>query len=436
VNRRACGVKRILPKEGPRVSVASDQLLNCIDPAQLHHPLVFFFLPRPIGFANKPLSVSCLASINRAVIVGAMARYTRKAAAERFEASTASTSPSVSSVPFSNSNTGSTANTPATSGEDEEGFNLQRKVVERVMRTRGIRRKRSAESDGDDLSSSTRPTMKRRAAMKAVCVEIPVWSANVSMGITLTLMVLRLILIAYLKISKDKGKGRAPSNLVDGVEDNVVPDSEANLNDELAPPSDDDDSEFEACKLDSEDEDEDDGNFTLRNGRKLPRRRSSRAPLRRFHDVEEEEDFKVKAAIKESIRGAVNGGASTSTSPTSRNISRRVANAAAFTEHRSAVEDDFGVVSDSDPEGEVMIVTDTEDEPIVQRSRLNMGKGRGKNEGPEKTERDADSIRRAYIADRKEARRLSRLEKQEIRMLETKLGRRLTHVGLASHFYT
>jgi hypothetical protein len=40
---------------------------NYIDLAQLHHPL--FFNPRPIGFANKPLSVSCLASTNRAVIV-------------------------------------------------------------------------------------------------------------------------------------------------------------------------------------------------------------------------------------------------------------------------------------------------------------------------------------------------------------------------------
>jgi len=174
--RRACGVKRILPKGG--VSVAFDKLLNCIDSAQLHHPLVFFFLV-PSVLRNKPLSVSCPASINRAVIVGSMARYTRKAAAQRFETSTSSTSPSVSSVPFSNSNTGSTANTPATSGEDEEGFNFQRKVMERAMRTAGIRRKRS-ESDDDDLSISTRPTTKRRAAMKAVYVEIPVPSASVS----------------------------------------------------------------------------------------------------------------------------------------------------------------------------------------------------------------------------------------------------------------
>ncbi len=114
------------------------------------------------------------------MIVRAMARYTRKAAAERFKTSTSSTtSPSVSSVPFSNSNTGSTANTPATSGEDEEGFSFQRKIMERAMRKTGIRRKRS-ESDDDDLSISTRPTTKRRVAMKAVCVEIPVPPASVS----------------------------------------------------------------------------------------------------------------------------------------------------------------------------------------------------------------------------------------------------------------
>src|SRR6267142_918453 len=117
-----------------------------------------------------------------------MARATGKAITERFEASATSTSASVSSAPLSNSNGGSTVDTPATSGEDEEEFNLQRKAVAKVMRTTGLRRKRSAESDGGDPSVSTRPTTKRRAAMKAVCVEIPVRSPNVSMGIALTLM--------------------------------------------------------------------------------------------------------------------------------------------------------------------------------------------------------------------------------------------------------
>ena len=117
-----------------------------------------------------------------------MARNTGKATAERFEASTTSTSASVSSVPLSNSNAGSTVDTPATSGEDEENFNLQRKAMARVMRTTGLRRKRSAKNDGGDLSVSTRSTTKRRVTMKAVCVEIPVRSANVSMSIALTPM--------------------------------------------------------------------------------------------------------------------------------------------------------------------------------------------------------------------------------------------------------
>jgi hypothetical protein len=103
---------------------------------------------------------------------------------------------------------------------------------------------------------------------------------------------------------------------------------------------------------------------------------------------------------------------------------------------RRGLEVDSDVVSDSDPEGEVMVASDTGEEPIVQRSRSNMGKDRGKNKGPEKTECDTDGIRPDYSSDRKEARRLSRLEKQEIRMQEIKLGRRLTHVGLADHIYT
>lgn len=256
-------------------------------------------------------------------------------------------------------------------------------------------------------------------------------------------MVLRLIVIAYLKASKDKGKGKAPSNLVDGVEDNLVPYSEDGLNDDVVTPSDDSDSEFEAFEPDSEDdedEDEEDRNITLRNGRRLSQNRTSCAPIKHFHDVEEEADIKFRSAMKKSLRGAVNGRASTSASPVSRNSSRRVANAAAVAEHRSVMgrglEVDSDIVSDSDPEGEVMVVSDTEDKPIVQRSTPNMGKGRGKNMGAEKTECDTDGIRPDYFADQKEARRLSRLEKQEIRMQEIKLGRRLTHVGLAGHLFT
>ena len=51
-----------------------------------------------------------------------------------------------------------------------------------------MRRKRSAESDDGNPSVSTKPATKKRAVMKGVYVEIPVPSANVSVGIGLTLM--------------------------------------------------------------------------------------------------------------------------------------------------------------------------------------------------------------------------------------------------------
>src|ERR1700761_442110 len=111
-----------------------------------------------------------------------MARNSAKAAAERIEASTSSTS--VSPMPFPNSNAGSTATTPITSREDEEEDNFQREPLAKVVRATGMRRKRSAESDDGNLSVSTKPATKKRAA-RAVYVDIPVPSANVSLGITL-----------------------------------------------------------------------------------------------------------------------------------------------------------------------------------------------------------------------------------------------------------
>jgi hypothetical protein len=89
-------------------------------------------------------------------------------------------------MPFPNSNTGSTVTTPITSREDEEEYNFQRKPLAMVMRATGMRRKRSAESDDGNLSVSTKPAKKRTA--KAVYVDIPVPSTNVSVGITLTFM--------------------------------------------------------------------------------------------------------------------------------------------------------------------------------------------------------------------------------------------------------
>ena len=106
----------------------------------------------------------------------------RASAKERIEAST--TSSSVSSMPFPNSIVGSTVVTPVTSGEDEE----EHISLAKFMGATGMRRKRSAESDDGNLSVSTKPATKKRAVTKAVYVEIPAPSANVSVGIALTLM--------------------------------------------------------------------------------------------------------------------------------------------------------------------------------------------------------------------------------------------------------
>jgi hypothetical protein len=122
--------------------------------------------------ANKPLSISYPGSINCALVEGTMARDGAK---ERIEASTTSTS--VSSMPFPN-------RTPITSGEDEEEYIPLAKVIGAT----GMRRKRSAESDDGNPSVSTKPATKKRAVTKAVYVEIPVPSANVSVGVALTLM--------------------------------------------------------------------------------------------------------------------------------------------------------------------------------------------------------------------------------------------------------
>jgi hypothetical protein len=107
----------------------------------------------------------------------------RDNAKERTEASTMATT-SVSSMPFPNGIAGSTVVIPATSGEDEEEYI----PFAKIMGATGMRRKRSAESDDGNLSVSTKPATKKRAVTKAVYVEIPVPSVNVSVGIALTLM--------------------------------------------------------------------------------------------------------------------------------------------------------------------------------------------------------------------------------------------------------
>jgi DNA repair protein RAD16 len=268
-----------------------------------------------------------------------------------------------------------------------------------------MRRKRSAESDDGNLSVSTKPAAKKRIFMNAAYVEIPVPSAN---------------------SSKDKGKGRESSNLVEGLEDDIVPVPEASLGyDELVTPegeSDDGDPDFEASEPDSEDEDDRDN--TLRNIRKLPHKKASRVDVSHFGDIEEVEEIMFAAAAEASIRDMISGGASTSAGSSSRNVSERTALDAATGYYYV----DSDVAPDSDPEGELLVVTYPEDEPVmVQRGGMNPGMGRGRNNGHGKAESDADDVHRDVFSARREARRRSRLEKQDIRMLEYQLGRRLTH---------
>lgn len=205
--------------------------------------------------------------------------------------------------------------------------------------------------------------------------------------------------------------------------------------------SDDSGSEFEVAELDSEDEEERDITFCNRNGRKLSHKRKSSTAVRHFDDPEDEEQVLFEVALKTSIRDT-NRGASTSAGSTSRSVSKRsvLATAAAAVEQHFAMEQGFGinlgVVPDSEFEGSVLVLTSSEDEPIVQRGKTDLGKGSGRNKGQGKTEHDTDSTHHDYFSARREARRLSRPEKQQIRMLEYKHGRRLTHVGLAGNFYT
>jgi hypothetical protein len=229
-----------------------------------------------------------------------------------------------------------------------------------------------------------------------------------------------LVVIAHLKSSKDKGKGKTPSNFVHGLEDDIVPDPEVGLGyDEPVAPedeSDDGDSDFEALDF----EDEDDSDISLPGVRKMPHKRTSRVDTRRVDNPEAVEQMMIAAATDASIRDFMSGGASTSAGSSGHNISGHTGSTAP-TEFYYAGSD---VVPDSEPEGDLL-------EPIVQTGWMTPAKGKGRNKGQWKAEYDADDIHQDPYSARKEARRRSRVEKQDIRMLEYQLGRRLTHVGLA-----
>ncbi|KAH9049200.1 SNF2 family N-terminal domain-containing protein [Lactarius deliciosus] len=139
----------------------------------------------------------------------------------------------------------------------------------------------------------------------------------------------------------------------------------------------------------------------------------------------------LNAAIAASMRYSTNGGASTSTTRASRTVSTRATRAAAAAERRLTLEQgvqiDSDVVLDSDPEGELLIPTDSESEPIAKKPKPRSGNLKVKKKGKEKTENDRDSPDLDYFSVQREARKRSRLEKQQIRMLEHQLNRRLTY---------
>jgi len=180
--------------------------------------------------------------------------------------------------------------------------------------------------------------------------------------------------------------------------------------------SDNSDSDFEV--LDFEDEDDSDTSFL--GVRKMPRKRTSRVDTRHVDDPESVQQMLFAAATEASIRDITSGGASTSAGSSGLNISG-LTGLTAPTESYYVNSD---AVPDSEPEGDLL-------EPIAQVVPPAKGKGRAKDQ--RKAEYDADDIQDAISA-RREARRRSRVEKQDNRMLEYQLGRRLTHVGLADIF--
>ncbi len=359
---------------------------------------------------------------------------------EKNEASTTSTTPS--SVPFPNSNAGSITNTPATSGAEDEEFYLHKKLNERSKRNLTTRQKRSAESDDGEQSFSTKPSAKRRTITKGIYVEIPVRPANVSVSFALPPTGLRFH--RYLLIPKNKGKGKEPFIPLGEEEDEIVPDSESCLGYDALANSDEEDSEFDASELSpgNDDSDGSDQGISLRNGKKSPYKNASRVKVVDYDNPEEEEEIMLNAAISESIRYSPNRGASTSANHASRTVSTRATRAATAAERRLTLEQsaqiDSDIVLDSDPEGEVLILTDSEDVPIAKKPKSRSRNRKGKKKGKEHTQNDRDSPNLDYFSARREARMRSRMEKQEIRMHEIKLNRRLTHVSLASvpvHFY-
>ena len=204
--------------------------------------------------------------------------------------------------------------------------------------------------------------------------------------------------------------------------------------DELITPqgeSDSSGSEFEAS-----DEEEEDRDVSLHNGRRFPYKWASCAAIGHFDDLEEEEAVVFDAAIKASIRDLVNGGAPTSAGSAS---CIRAAFTPVTTVHRFVMEQGFGVdsdlVLDNDFEGEIPALTDSKDEPIMQR-RMDRGKNRCRDGLQATLEYDVDGDYNGYFSQQgREGRRPDLVDKQERRTLKYQLGRHLTHISLAASFH-
>lgn len=181
--------------------------------------------------------------------------------------------------------------------------------------------------------------------------------------------------------------------------------------------SDDDDSDFEALDF----EDEDDSDISVIDIRKTPRKRTSRVNARYVDNSDAVDQMQFAATAEAPICDFMSGVASTSAGSSGLNISGHTG-LTAPTETYYVGSD---VVPDSEPEGDLL-------EPLVQKW-IALAGVKGKNKGQWQAEYNADDIHDTYSA-RREARRLSRLEKQDMRTLEYQLGRRLTHVGLVGIF--
>jgi hypothetical protein len=137
------------------------------------------------------------------------------------------------------------------------------------------------------------------------------------------------------------------------------------------------------------------------------------------------------AAIKASVRDTVNGGASTRTRAGSTGRTHTVL-APVIAVHRLIMEQGFAggsdLVLDNDPEGEVLMLTDSKDNSIMQR-RTDQGKTRRRDELQATVEYDVDDIHRGCFSERGEDHDLSLIEKQETGALKYQLGRHLTHIA-------